>query len=86
MEASDDQRHLSIILTLVLPMPIDGQNVGLIPVGKLYYDIDRDSAINFAEQLKKDAEELKPPSKLQVASDVGAVEQAAQNIDKMRRG
>lgn len=80
--------HVEVILTVVQPLPIaqgPGQPL-IVPLGNLKFPIGRDQAVEFFKKGLEAAEGLPPESKLEIASDLTAAEQAAQQMQAMRDG
>jgi hypothetical protein len=82
----EDGTHLEIIQEVYLPLMTSPDTVVPVPLAQLAFDIDKESALKFANDLKENAEQLKDTSKLDIATDLGAVEAAAEQLRKAQEG
>lgn len=77
---------LEIRLTIGQILPFSagpGQPPVVAPVGTIRYGLDRDAAIEFFKTGLEEAEKLPPPSKLEVASSLNGIDEAAKNLERI---
>lgn len=77
---------VEIVLAIAMQLPFGQQNTGpmMAHIGNVKYTLDRDSAIQFFKGGLEAAEKLPPVSKLDIATDLSAVENAAEQMNSFR--
>ncbi len=89
VQKPEDENHLivSIDLGMILPIAAPGSQQPLVvPSGKISFPISKDAAESFSKQISDLSEQLAEVSKIEVATDLGAVEQAAEELQRFRNG
>jgi hypothetical protein len=78
---SPTDTELDVILTLGQVFALPNVQPAIIPFSRVRFSLDKDTANKLSQSLKEGADKLKPPSKLDVASTMSDVEQAAKSLD-----
>lgn len=76
------------ILELQAPVIIavpSSQGIAGLPIGTVRMPIERDHAIKLGKAMVEEAEKLPKPSKIDVASDLSSVAQAAEQMGQFTR-
>jgi hypothetical protein len=79
-----DSEHLELLFEVYLPLAAGPDQIVPLPLAQLSFDIDKVSAVKFADDIKENAEKL--TQKPIVATDLQAVEKAADKLDDMTKG
>lgn len=83
---SEDELALEaeMILGVMAVAPVGPGQAIPVPLGTLRVPLDKNSVVSLGEQFTKAAEQMKEPSKLEVASSLEGVEQAAKITEGLR--
>lgn len=74
---------LEVVVPVGFPLPVAGNQAVAAHIGTLRFGLDRDSAIKFFTEGLQQAEDLPPPSKLEVAASLEGVDKAVDRLGKL---
>ena len=87
VEQPEGMPYLELSLLVGLPMPVAPGQTGVLPMGKLRAPLtDKNEIEKLADRLKELAENLPQPSNIETASSMSDVEEAAERLERIKRG
>lgn len=79
-------QNVELLVEVYIPLQVAADKVVPLSLAQLSFDIDKASAIKFADDIKENAEKVSDAPKLDIATDLSAVEQAAKDLDNATKG
>lgn len=87
VEQPEGENYLRVVMDVGLPLPIADpvtKDAVVMPVGQIHFRIDRDTGLRWGQKIVMEAEGLKPPSNIEVATSLGDAEKVAKTLEGMK--
>lgn len=74
---------LQLALIIGLALPVGPNQVGHIPMGIIRGNLRKEQALQVGKEITEEAENLKSPIDIQIATDLAGVERAATQVNNL---